>query len=101
MGNALKFIKQGEIKVSAWKRKDVVSFKVSDTGIGIPDDDLPHIFDTFRQVDTSSTRAAGGTGLGLAITKRLVELHGGSIEAKSKEGSGTTISFTIKLQEGP
>jgi signal transduction histidine kinase len=100
VGNALKFTKQGEIKVSAWKRQDVVSFRVSDTGIGIPTDELPYIFDTFRQVDKSSTREVGGTGLGLAITKRLVELHGGSIKAKSKEGFGTSISFTIKLQEG-
>jgi len=100
VGNALKFTKQGEIKVSAWKRKDVVSFKVSDTGIGIPTEELPYIFDTFRQVDKSSTREVGGTGLGLAITKRLVELHGGSIKAKSREGIGTSISFTIKLQQG-
>jgi len=100
VGNALKFTKQGEIKVSAWKRQDVVSFRVSDTGIGIPTEELPYIFDTFRQVDKSSTREVGGTGLGLAITKRLVELHGGSIKAKSKEGFGTSISFTIKLQEG-
>jgi PAS domain S-box-containing protein len=100
VGNSLKFTKQGEIKVSAWKRKDVVGFKVSDTGIGIPTEELPYIFDTFRQVDKSSTREVGGTGLGLAITKRLVELHGGSIKAKSREGIGTSISFTIKLQQG-
>ena len=96
IGNALKFTPQGMIKISAIRDKEFVTFSVADTGIGIAESELAFIFDTFRQVDDSSTRSVGGSGLGLAITKRLVELHGGTIQAKSKLGSGTTFTFTIK-----
>ncbi len=100
VGNAMKFTQEGEIRISAQQQEqDVVSFSVSDSGIGIPEADLPHIFDSFRQVDDSSTRKAGGSGLGLAITKRLVELHGGNITVQSQQGVGTTFSFSIKQQE--
>ena len=96
IGNALKFTRQGSIKVSAWRDEKFVNFSVADTGIGIPESELPHIFDSFHQVDDSSTRDAGGSGLGLAITKRLVELQGGSIQVKSKSGAGTAFTFSIK-----
>jgi signal transduction histidine kinase/ligand-binding sensor domain-containing protein/CheY-like chemotaxis protein/AraC-like DNA-binding protein len=68
---------------------------VQDTGIGIPSDQLPRIFDRFYQVDGSATRAYEGVGIGLALVKELVELHGGTIEAASTEGEGTT--FTVRL----
>lgn len=96
IGNALKFTHQGSITISAKRDKNFVSFGITDTGIGIAESELPFIFDTFRQVDESSTRKVGGSGLGLAITKRLVELHGGTIEVDSAPGSGTTFTFTIK-----
>ncbi|MBC8212628.1 MAG: CHASE domain-containing protein [Gammaproteobacteria bacterium] len=98
LGNALKFTRQGSIKISAVQQDKRVTFSVADTGIGIPQKELPFIFDTFHQVDDSSTRNVGGSGLGLAITKRLVELHGGNIQVESIYGSGTTFSFTLKQE---
>ncbi len=96
IGNALKFSSQGEIKISAEQRDAAIMFEIRDSGIGIPETALPHIFKTFRQVDDSSTRAVGGSGLGLAITKRLVELHGGSIQVESRQGLGSRFIFSIK-----
>ncbi len=72
-------------------------FQVADTGCGIPDECLPYIFDKFRQVDSSSTRAVGGTGLGLAITRELVTMHGGVIIVESALGRGSTFTFTMPL----
>jgi len=96
IGNALKFTSHGSIKIAAKRDKKIVTFSITDTGMGIPESELPFVFDTFRQVDDSSTRNVGGSGLGLAITKRLVELHGGVIWVESIVGSGTTFTFTIK-----
>jgi len=95
IGNALKFTHTGSITVSACKKDDCITFQISDTGIGIPEAELPFIFDTFRQIDDSSTRKVGGSGLGLAICKKLVELHGGSIQVTSTHGVGTTFTFTV------
>jgi CheY-like chemotaxis protein len=69
---------------------------VEDTGVGIPADLLPHVFERFRQADSSTTRPHGGLGLGLAITRHLVEAHGGSVEAASR-GSGLGSTFTVRL----
>lgn len=74
-----------------------ILISVKDTGIGIPEDALPYIFDEFRQVDGSTTRKYGGTGLGLTITKRLVELLGGTIYVKSRLGEGSTFAFTLPM----
>ena len=67
-----------------------------DTGVGIPSEFLPHVFDRFRQADASSTRAHGGLGLGLAIVRHVVELHGGSVEVAS-EGEGKGATFSVRL----
>lgn len=74
-----------------------LAITVSDTGIGVPDHQLPGIFEAFEQVDGSNTRSYGGTGLGLAITKKLVELHGGTIQVISSVGIGSQFTFTLPI----
>jgi signal transduction histidine kinase len=69
--------------------------RVADTGQGIPEDKLPRIFDTFRQLDGSSTRRWGGLGIGLAIAKHIVEMHGGRIWVESEAGRGSTFVFMV------
>ena len=95
--NAVKFTpKGGRIQVTLQRVNSHIEVSVADTGIGIPADFLPHVFERFSQADTSLQRRQGGLGLGLAISKQLVELHGGSIHAKSLgEGKGAT--FTVHL----
>jgi PAS domain S-box-containing protein len=106
LGNAVKFTARGEIVVEAGidsktatgalPRIYVLHFKVRDTGIGIPADRVNGIFESFSQVDASTTRKYGGTGLGLAISKRLAELMGGKMWAESVAGEGSTFHFTIQ-----
>ena len=67
----------------------------ADSGIGIPAEDIPFIFERFYRTDKSRSRATGGVGLGLTIVKRLVEAHGGSIKAHSEEGQGSSLVFTV------
>ncbi len=99
VSNALKFtLENGEIKVSINKLPSGIEIKIKDTGIGIPADRLPHIFDRFYQVDNSITREYEGTGIGLALAKELVKLHNGEITVNSREGEGT--EFTIYLPFG-
>lgn len=96
ISNAAKFTEEGEITIKAEPvGNGHILISVQDTGIGIKEEDLPKVFEKFRQIDMSSTRNKGGTGLGMAITKRLVEMHGGSIWLTSKVGVGTT--FFVKL----
>lgn len=80
---------EGEIKVRASQHNGQPQVSITDTGSGIPPEDLPHIFDRFYRVDKSRSRATGGVGLGLTIARRLVEAHGGTIEAFSVMGRGT------------
>ena len=91
--------KGGTITVTATRQGDWIEVSVSDTGEGIPVEDLPNIFERFYRVDKSRTRATGGSGLGLTIAKRLVEAHGGKIEAQSELGRGSRFSFTIPIAE--
>jgi PAS domain S-box-containing protein len=97
--NAIKFTpKGGQVHVLLQRVNSHLELSVSDTGIGIPPNYLPHVFDRFSQKDSSTTRAFGGLGLGLAICKQLVELHGGSITAASQgEGKGATFSVQLPL----
>ncbi|NJC88077.1 MAG: response regulator [Desulfuromonas sp.] len=101
IGNAIKFTDHGEVKVSVRGRDGIVEFAVSDTGIGIPADQQETIFETFSQLDSSSTRRYDGTGLGLAISKGLVELMGGRISVRSRLGQGSTFTFTLPVKNPP
>ena len=100
LSNAIKFTSKGNITIRAKLNEKAAMFEVEDTGSGMDVNHLPFIFDVFRQVDGSSTRKASGSGLGLAITKKLVELHGGKIQVKSKIGVGSCFSFSIPMAEG-
>lgn len=98
VGNAIKFTERGQILVQVeFTESGQFRFSVSDSGIGIPTEKLTSIFESFCQVDTSTTRKYGGTGLGLSICKRLVELMDGDISVTSTPGSGSTFAFTVPL----
>ena len=103
IGNAVKFTPAGgkvEMDVertAQYDGKSTLQFKISDTGIGMSKEFLPHIFDTFAQEDSSSTNKYGSSGLGLAITKSIVEMMNGSINVESEKGKGTVFTVTITL----
>lgn len=99
MDNAVKYTPRGGRVTLSWQRADGwVRVDVSDTGVGIPAEDLPHIFDRFYRVDKARSREQGGTGLGLSIAQWIAHAHGGRIEVESQVGRGTT--FTVWLPEG-
>ena len=99
VGNAIKFTQEGYVKFSVSVEDRKLAFQVTDTGIGIPEDQKEEIFEEFSQVDNSKTKQTGGTGLGLSISKRLIKLMGGAIWLESIEGTGSTFHFTIPLKE--
>jgi PAS domain S-box-containing protein len=123
VGNAIKFTEKGSVEISAevvrgqesgvrsqeliaidkgqmTNDKRHLAITVSDTGIGIPEDKLDRIFESFEQGDGSTAREYGGTGLGLAVTKKLVELHGGEIRVESTVGVGSRFTFTLPVASG-
>jgi heavy metal sensor kinase len=94
--NAIKYTPEGgAVTLSLWAWGDKARIAVKDTGVGIPPEDVPHIFDRFYRVDKARSRAAGGTGLGLSIAQWIVEVHGGTIEVESEHGKGTTFTVTL------
>jgi signal transduction histidine kinase len=95
LGNAIRYTLSGSITIHVWQSAKQVWVAVSDTGIGIDTDDLPHVFERFWRADRSRDRHSGGTGIGLAISRRLVELQGGSIEVESELGVGSTFRFSL------
>ncbi|MCG8572547.1 MAG: PAS domain S-box protein [Spirochaetes bacterium] len=102
IGNAIKFTEKGHILIQvkvikSGKKELEIEFTIEDTGIGIPEDKLEYIFDTFTQVDTSTTRKYGGTGLGLNIVKRLVEMMNGTIEVTSQLQKKSTFKFQVQF----
>jgi signal transduction histidine kinase/ligand-binding sensor domain-containing protein/DNA-binding NarL/FixJ family response regulator/HPt (histidine-containing phosphotransfer) domain-containing protein len=105
VGNAFKFTERGKValrveRVSSGPDGHLIRFTVEDTGIGIPPDALPRLFQKFEQGDTTTTRRYGGTGLGLAISSQLVELMGGAVDVVSAPGAGSTFCFTVPLRDG-
>jgi len=104
VGNAIKFTHQGEVRVRAWAQPHAADASrahlyicVSDTGIGIPDDKIDHVFQRFTQTDASYTRQYEGAGLGLAIVKRLMQVMGGDIDVDSTLGAGTAVYLHLPL----
>jgi signal transduction histidine kinase len=97
VNNAIKFTEQGSIVLRTFRDGDWLCLEVQDTGLGIDEAHQEIIFESFRQVDGSHARRAGGTGLGLSITRRLVELHGGTIEVHSRLGEGSTFSVRLPI----
>lgn len=104
IGNAMKFTDKGEVFVSGELVEEVgdkvkLLFWVKDSGIGIPKDKQALIFDSFSQVDSSTTRTCGGTGLGVTISKQLAKQMGGDLSVKSEDGVGSTFSFTVIFEK--
>jgi two-component system, OmpR family, sensor kinase len=96
--NAIKYTPDNAtIMISLYKNGEWAHLEVSDTGIGIAAENLPHLFDRFYRVDKSRSRSGGGTGLGLAIVKGIVEQHGGKVEVESQVGKGSTFTVYLKL----
>jgi len=103
--NAIKFTEQGKVDINTTivtedNEQITIKFEVTDTGIGIPEQKLAHIFEKFTQADSSTTRKFGGTGLGLPISNKLVELMGSKLSVKSTPGKGSTFSFILSLKRG-
>lgn len=98
--NAIDYNKpHGEIQVSMKKQAEQIKLKITDTGIGIPEKDLPNIFDRFYKVDQARTKQSGGAGLGLSIVKEIVEMHAAQISIESKLNKGTTITILFPLSQ--
>ena len=95
VSNAIKFTEEGSVSISLRRQDEGAALAVSDTGIGIREEDRETIFDEFRQVDGSSTRRHGGTGLGLAISQKLATLLGGKLMVESSFGEGSTFTFVL------
>ena len=105
VGNAVKFTQRGHVRIGVDFEESgedglLYTFCVEDTGVGIDNSKLDSIFETFTQVDASTTRQYGGTGLGLAIARRLVETMGGAIRIESEAGKGSTVHFTLAFKRG-
>ncbi|NRR31634.1 response regulator [Oxalobacteraceae bacterium] len=109
VGNAFKFTQEGAVRMRVERLPEgphahpgfnVIRFTVEDSGIGIPADAMPRLFQKFEQADSTTTRRYGGTGLGLAICRQLVELMGGEISVQSQPGHGSTFAFDLPLADG-
>jgi CheY-like chemotaxis protein/nitrogen-specific signal transduction histidine kinase len=105
ISNAIKFTIAGEIRISATLlysdgENSNIEFEIADTGIGIPEDKIAVVFESFTQADAGNTREAGGIGLGLTIAKKLIEMQGGSISVNGKSGYGSVFKFNLTFKKG-
>jgi GAF domain-containing protein len=98
VGNAIKFTDTGEVRITARSDNGHFAVTVTDTGPGIPTDQLNRVFEQFHQVDNSNTKKKGGTGLGLAIAKQIVEMHGGRVWVESEPGHGATFQLQLPVR---
>lgn len=96
--NAIKYTNSGAVRISAKKAYAMLRIDVQDTGIGIPEKDIPRLFERFYRVDKGRSREMGGTGLGLAIVKHIIQGHNGKIRVTSQPGKGSTFSFAIPIK---
>lgn len=97
IGNAIRYTETGTITIKTEVKSPYICIAIIDTGVGISQDDLPHVFERFWRADRSRSSYSGGSGIGLAIAKRLVELQGGKIEVESEVNQGTTFQFYLPL----
>jgi signal transduction histidine kinase len=97
LSNAAKFTKKGTVTLTISKDDNDIKFAVTDTGIGMNEEQLDKVFEEFTQAETSISRDYGGTGLGLPISKNMTELMDGKMNVESAEGEGTTFSITIPI----
>jgi signal transduction histidine kinase len=97
-GNSLKFTRQGKVEISVLQDNGTLTYRVADTGIGIPPDKIGALFTEFKQTDATIASEYGGTGLGLSISKKFVEMHGGRIWVESEVGKGSTFVFEVPLR---
>jgi signal transduction histidine kinase len=98
VGNAIKFTDAGEVRITASTVNGHFTVGVTDTGPGIPPEELKRVFEQFHQIDNTNTKAKGGTGLGLAIAKQIVEMHGGRIWVESTLGKGATFQMELPVR---
>jgi signal transduction histidine kinase len=98
LDNAFKYTPiEGQIRIRSLRAGDHIQISVEDNGSGIPEEDLPHVFERFYRVDKARSRKYGGTGLGLSIVKHIVTLHGGTVRAESTLGMSTRIILSLPL----
>ncbi len=98
LSNAAKFTKEGTVTLSINTFENDIKFAVTDTGIGMNEEQLGKVFDEFTQAEASTAKDYGGTGLGLPISKKMTEMMGGMMQVESEEGKGTTFSITIPIE---
>ncbi|MCH7912571.1 MAG: hypothetical protein IH856_05980, partial [Deltaproteobacteria bacterium] len=100
INNAIKFTEKGSVTILAQHlpETEVIEFKVADTGIGIPSEALPLLFEKFYQLDSSDTRSHGGAGLGLYIVKQFINLLGGTVRVETEPGRGSTFVVTVPVE---
>ncbi|MBI4377496.1 MAG: ATP-binding protein [Nitrospinae bacterium] len=99
--NAIKYTNNGEVRIAARREDNTIRVDIEDTGIGIPEKEIPRIFERFYRVDKGRSRELGGTGLGLAIVKHIIQAHRGQISVKSIFRKGTIFSFSLPLSHSP